>query len=113
MRPCVRTRTHVNEETMVHCGLSHRKQTNKKPTNTHKDTKVSCVIKMVILLHFSAIVIEVLCKRWIYIETFSNYIVATHHYSEVCHPRCVFNLYGAVSSVKSTTIHVWLNDGVY
>ena len=32
---------------------------------------------------------------------------------EVCHPRCVFKLYGEVRSVKNTTIHVWLNDGVY
>jgi len=34
-------------------------------------------------------------------------------YSEVCQPRCVFKLYGEVNSVNSTTINVWLNDGVY
>ena len=33
--------------------------------------------------------------------------------SEVCHPRCVFKLYGEVDSVKNTTINIWLNDGVY
>jgi hypothetical protein len=33
--------------------------------------------------------------------------------SEVCHPRCVFKLYGEVNSVKNTTINVWLNDSVY
>ena len=33
--------------------------------------------------------------------------------SEVCHPRCVFKLYGEVNSVKNTTINIWLNDGVY
>ena len=33
--------------------------------------------------------------------------------SEVCHPRCVFKLYGDVNSVKNTTINIWLNDGVY
>jgi len=32
---------------------------------------------------------------------------------EVCYPRCVFKLYGEVSLVKNTTIHIWLNDGVY
>jgi len=35
------------------------------------------------------------------------------HNSEVCHPRCVFKLYGEVNSVKNTTINIWLNDGVY
>jgi len=35
------------------------------------------------------------------------------HYSEVCHPPCVFKLYGEVNSVKNTTINIWLNDGVY
>jgi len=33
--------------------------------------------------------------------------------SEVCHPRCVFKLYGEVNSVKNTTMNIWLNDGVY
>ena len=33
--------------------------------------------------------------------------------SELCHPRCVFKLYGEVSSAKNTTINIWLNDGVY
>ena len=33
--------------------------------------------------------------------------------SDVCHPRCVFKLYGEVSSVKNTTVHIWLYDGVY
>ena len=33
--------------------------------------------------------------------------------SEVCHPRCVFKLYGEVNSVKNTTVNIWLNDGVY
>jgi len=33
-------------------------------------------------------------------------------HSEVCHPRCVFKLYGGVNSVKNTTINMWLNDGV-
>jgi len=33
--------------------------------------------------------------------------------SEVCHPRCVFKLYGEVNSVHNTTINIWLNDGVY
>ena len=33
--------------------------------------------------------------------------------SEVCHPLCVFKLYGEVNSVKNTTINIWLNDGVY
>jgi len=32
---------------------------------------------------------------------------------EVCHPRCVFKLYGKVNSVKNTTMNIWLNDGVY
>ena len=32
---------------------------------------------------------------------------------EVCHPCCVFKLYGEVNSVKNTTINIWLNDGVY
>jgi len=32
---------------------------------------------------------------------------------EVCHPRCVFKLYGEVNSDKNTTINIWLNDGVY
>jgi len=32
--------------------------------------------------------------------------------SEVCHLRCVFELYGEVNSVKNTTINIWLNDGV-
>jgi len=36
-----------------------------------------------------------------------------YHSSEVCHPRCVFKLYGEVNSVKNTTINIWLNDGVY
>ena len=36
-----------------------------------------------------------------------------YHHSEVCHPRCVFKLYGEVNSVKNTTINIWLNDGVY
>jgi len=35
------------------------------------------------------------------------------HNSEVCHPRCVFKLYAEVSSVKNTTVNIWLNDGVY
>ena len=42
--------------------------------------------------------------------------------SEVCHlrcairgvpSRCVFKLYGEVSSVQNTTIIIGLNDGVY
>jgi len=33
--------------------------------------------------------------------------------SEVCHPCCVFKLYGEVNSVKNTTINIWLSDGVY
>jgi len=33
--------------------------------------------------------------------------------SEMCHPCCVFKLYGEVNSVKNTTINIWLNDGVY
>ena len=41
----------------------------------------------------------------------SNKFVSTD--SEVCHPRCVFKLYGEVNSVKNTTINIWLNDGVY
>jgi len=32
--------------------------------------------------------------------------------SEVCHPRCLFKLYGEVNSVKNT-INIWLNDGDY
>jgi len=43
------------------------------------------------------------------VQDFSHY--GTH--SEVCHPRCVFKLYGEVNSVKNTTINIWLNDGVY
>jgi len=27
--------------------------------------------------------------------------------SEVCHPRCVFKLYGEVNSVKNTTIYIY------
>ena len=34
-------------------------------------------------------------------------------YSDVCHPRCVFKLYGVVNSVKNTTVNIWLNYGVY
>jgi len=33
--------------------------------------------------------------------------------SEVCHPCCVFKLYGEVNSVKNTTINKWLNECVY
>jgi len=33
--------------------------------------------------------------------------------SGMCHPRCVFKLYGEVNSVKNATINIWLNDGVY
>ena len=29
--------------------------------------------------------------------------------SEVCHPRCVFKLYGEVNSVKNTTINITLH----
>ena len=39
-----------------------------------------------------------------------NYVKQT---SEVCHPRCVFKLYGEVNSVKNTTMNIWLNDSVY
>jgi len=35
------------------------------------------------------------------------------HCTGLCHPRCVFKLYGEVNSVKNTTINIWLNDGVY
>jgi len=42
-----------------------------------------------------------------------RYSYCTDINSEVCHPRCVFKLYGAVNSVKNTTINTWLNDGVY
>jgi len=38
--------------------------------------------------------------------------VKTDRHSEVCHPRCVFKLYGEVSSVKNTTINIWLNPVV-
>ena len=37
----------------------------------------------------------------------------TYRNSEVCHPSCVFKLYGEINSVKNTTINIWLNDGVY
>ena len=48
----------------------------------------------------------------------SNYItsvVAGFNFqsAEVCHPRCVFKLYGGVNSVKNITINIRLNDGVY
>ena len=33
--------------------------------------------------------------------------------TEVCHPRCMFKLYGEVNSVKNTNISIWINDGVY
>jgi len=33
--------------------------------------------------------------------------------SEVCHPRCVFKLYGEVNSVEKHNYKIWLNDGVY
>jgi len=33
--------------------------------------------------------------------------------SEVCHPCCVFKLYGEINSVKNTTVNIWLNGGVY
>jgi len=33
--------------------------------------------------------------------------------SDVCHPRCVFKLYGEVNSVKNTTINTWLIDDIY
>jgi len=33
--------------------------------------------------------------------------------SEVCHPHCVFKLYGEVNSVKKHNYKIWLNDGVY
>jgi len=34
-------------------------------------------------------------------------------YSEVCHPRSAFKLYGEVNSVKNQNYKIWLNDGVY
>ena len=40
-------------------------------------------------------------------------LVGRVYCSEVCHPRCVFKLYGEINSVKNTNINVWLNDGVY
>jgi len=41
-------------------------------------------------------------------------LLKTDATSEVCHPRCVFKLYGEVNSVKkNTSINIWLNDGVY
>jgi len=39
------------------------------------------------------------------------YVILSIHNSEVCHPRCVFKLYGEVNSVKNTTINIWLNVG--
>ena len=36
-----------------------------------------------------------------------------HYNSKVCHPRCVFKLYGEVNSVKKQNYKIWLNDGVY
>jgi len=50
-----------------------------------------------------------------YLKVVSNciYMFIYLHISEECHPRCVFKLYGAVNSVKNTTINIWLNDGVY
>jgi len=35
------------------------------------------------------------------------------HNSELCHPPCVFKLYGEVNSVKNTTINIWINDDYY
>jgi hypothetical protein len=35
------------------------------------------------------------------------------YYFVVCHPCCVFKLYGEVNSVKNTAINIRLNDGVY
>jgi len=32
---------------------------------------------------------------------------------EVCHPRCVLEIYGEVNSVKNTGTNMWLNGGVY
>ena len=49
---------------------------------------------------------------------FSEVIFISHYIgmfglnSELCHPRCVFKLYGEVNLVKNTTINIWLNDGV-
>ena len=37
----------------------------------------------------------------------------TCYNSGVCQPLCVFKVYGEVSSVKNTTINIWLNNGVY
>jgi len=39
-----------------------------------------------------------------------HHIVIFYDTSEVCHPRCVFKIYGEVNSVKNTTINIWLND---
>ena len=44
---------------------------------------------------------------------FLIYALIQNSYSEVCHPRCVFKLYGQVNSVKNTAINIWLNDGAY
>jgi len=35
------------------------------------------------------------------------------HYSEVCHPRCAFKLYGEVNSFKKHNYKLWLHDVVY
>jgi len=34
-------------------------------------------------------------------------------YSEVCHRRCAFKLYGKVNFVKKHNYKLWLNDYVY
>jgi len=40
-------------------------------------------------------------------------LIQIEYKSEMCHPRCVFKLYGEVNSAKNTTTSIWLNDGVY
>ena len=50
-----------------------------------------------------------ICKRLGSHSAFLNILSK----AELCHPLCVFKLYGEVNSVKSTTINIWLNDGVY
>ena len=111
-RRCMWSRNLVNEEAVAHWGLSRQKQTHLQNTclvnedslakwerHTNKHLQNTYILRSL------AYQTQVKATRAV-----SNQMTGC---SEVCYPRCVFELYGEVNSVKNTTANIWLNDGVY
>jgi len=80
---------------------------------------ICSIVSRILIFHGACVCQSVLVKQEIFrrnlscvVYIFIIYVLIQNSNSEMCHPRCVFKLYGELNSVKNATLNIWLNGGV-